>query len=183
MVAKVVSFLFAPVARLLAGNPVFIKAVLERVNITAVADALKEGVMEDIDMDDLARRAAQNIVASDVASHIECGDIVDAIELADLAGEIDAEDIARHIDWSDIEVDLSEVAENLCLSSLAEKFDLSEVVSNIDMHKLAQNCDVSDAVNDVLCNGDDMIDYQELAKALLGQLVKANTVEVRPAGV
>jgi len=157
MFAKVVSFLFAPVARLLAGNPVFIKAVLERVNITAVADALKEGVMEDIDMDDLARRAAQNIVASDVASHIECGDIVDAIELADLAGEIDAEDIARHIDWSDVEVDSSEVAEYISISDLGERLDFEALACRIN--------------------------YESLAKALLTQFAKAKSVEVRPAGV
>ncbi len=104
MFTKIVAFLFAPVARLLAGNEVFLKAVLSRVNVTAVADALKDDVIDDLDLNDVARHAAQLISPSDVASHLDAEAIAAEVEIDyyEVAGRLESSEVAEHIDLSDL---------------------------------------------------------------------------------
>jgi Tfp pilus assembly PilM family ATPase len=104
MFTKIVAFLFAPVARLLAGNEVFIKAVLSRVNVTAVADALAARVVDEVDHDEIAKRTAQLVSPSDVASHFDAEAIAAEVEIDyyEVAGRLESSDVAEHIDLSDL---------------------------------------------------------------------------------
>ena len=241
-------------AKSLAGSDEFLKAVLNRVSVTAVADALsakvldeldhkeiaystaqmirasdvadhvdtdaiRDSVIEAIDIDDIAEKAAENIDLATLAGKIEGKSLAEHIDLSDLAGELDHGDICKHLDVSDLNLDYSEivsnldlsdlageidksdiaayieasdvaneidtlsVAQNLSMSELADAMDYEKVAKHIDISHLDLKSDVENAVNDVLCNGEDMIDYATLAKALITQfakaIAKANNVEVR----
>jgi len=126
MFTKIVAFLFAPVARLLAGNEVFIKAVLSRVNVTAVADALAARVVDEVDHDEIAKRTAQLVSPSDVASHfdaeaiaaeveIDYYEVADRLESSEVAACIDLSDLAREceIEADEVTVDYEELAKAL----------------------------------------------------------------------
>jgi predicted AAA+ superfamily ATPase len=121
-----------------------------------------------VDHDEIAKRTAQMISASDVADHVDTDAIRDSVIEA-----IDTDDIAEKAAEN---IDLASLASNIEGISLAEHIDLSDLAGSLDHGELVKNIDLDDidrAVNDVLCNGDDMIDYATLAKALISQFAKA----------
>ena len=115
-------------------------------------------VAEEIDVNDVVNGLDQEEIADKVAGYIELDydKVVAAIDIdySEIASGLDLSDLANQIDTSDLEIDYSEIASHVSMSDLAEEINVADVAAEID--------------------------YEELAKALLAQFVKAKTVEVRP---
>ena len=90
--------------------------------------------------DELLKRLAQKISPGAIGEYIDVDyeDLAQAMDAAKVARhvEVDTEDIARHLD-----IDITEVANHLDTSDIAECLDTSDIADYIDLSDLAEHID------------------------------------------
>jgi hypothetical protein len=147
-------------------------------------------LVEAIDKDKLADRVCEqmskDVDYSKLAEEVDMSNLCEELDYSELANNLDVDysELATHFNDSDIanEMDASAVAENIDLSDLVGELDYEAIASHICAKDVAEELDcskqINDAVQDYLCNGDDLIDYKALAKAIIKELATPK-VEVR----
>jgi hypothetical protein len=160
------------------------------------ADKVAESIdmselVEAIDKDKLADRVCEqmskDVDYSKLAEEVDMSNLCEELDYSELANNLDVDysELANNFDDSGIasEMDASAVAEHISLSDLAGELDYEDIASHICAKDVAEELDcskeINDAVQDYLCNNDDMIDYKALAKAIIAELAIPK-VEMRP---
>ena len=129
--------------------------------VTHVIDRAIDKVVQHVQQEDdsLLIRLAAKINPATLGEHIDVDyeDLAQAMDAAKVARhvEVDTEDIARHLD-----IDITEVANHLDTSDIAECLDTSDIADYIDLEGLAEYINVP--ARDVA----EHIDYAVLAKSL-----------------